>query len=151
MWCWHHINENPQGKCPACRALYAPEGFEFTAPDPKSLQTYVLLQLLVAAFVSVSKSNSLPFGGPRALVLAGGQKNRVLPDFTLINFCRMLVQDCSRQKEEGEILTKPFCVKERCEYPSFATQPVLCGRTSREYCHRGVYSFGKRALYESTA
>jgi hypothetical protein len=26
LWCWHNINEKLNGKCPACRADYDPEG-----------------------------------------------------------------------------------------------------------------------------
>jgi len=36
-FCWHHITEQLNAKCPACRAPYRPKNFQFTAPDPKVL------------------------------------------------------------------------------------------------------------------
>ncbi|KAF9976189.1 transcriptional repressor general negative regulator of transcription subunit 4, partial [Modicella reniformis] len=29
-FCWHHINENLNGRCPACRRVYSEETVEFT-------------------------------------------------------------------------------------------------------------------------
>lgn len=37
-FCWHHITEQLNAKCPACRAPYRPKNFQFTAPDPAVLQ-----------------------------------------------------------------------------------------------------------------
>jgi CCR4-NOT transcription complex subunit 4 len=34
-FCWHHIKENMNGKCPACRQPYNPENYTFTPPDPE--------------------------------------------------------------------------------------------------------------------
>jgi CCR4-NOT transcription complex subunit 4 len=39
MWCWHHIKENLNGLCPACRKPYEDNPHEFAAVDR---QEYVL-------------------------------------------------------------------------------------------------------------
>jgi len=31
MWCWHHIKENLNGLCPACRSPYADDPHAFAA------------------------------------------------------------------------------------------------------------------------
>eukprot|EP00808_Paulinella_micropora_P000050 g9041.t1 len=38
LWCWHNINENLGGKCPACRQDYRQENYEFQAPESTSLE-----------------------------------------------------------------------------------------------------------------
>eukprot|EP01090_Pellita_catalonica_P006087 TRINITY_DN1628_c0_g1_i1.p1 TRINITY_DN1628_c0_g1~~TRINITY_DN1628_c0_g1_i1.p1 ORF type:complete len:770 (-),score=77.51 TRINITY_DN1628_c0_g1_i1:363-2672(-) len=37
-FCWHHIKENLNSKCPACRQPYDPEKYTFNPPDPKDLK-----------------------------------------------------------------------------------------------------------------
>jgi hypothetical protein len=33
-FCWNHINENMNGKCPGCRTPYNSDKYTFTQPDP---------------------------------------------------------------------------------------------------------------------
>ncbi|RYG62320.1 hypothetical protein EON64_18020 [archaeon] len=33
MWCWHHIRENLNGLCPACRTPYSADPHAFAAVD----------------------------------------------------------------------------------------------------------------------
>lgn len=33
MWCWHHIKENLNGLCPACRTPYNSDPHAFSAVD----------------------------------------------------------------------------------------------------------------------
>lgn len=33
MWCWHHIRENLNGLCPACRTPYKEDPHAFAAVD----------------------------------------------------------------------------------------------------------------------
>jgi hypothetical protein len=33
MWCWHHIKENLNGLCPACRVPYKDDPHAFAAVD----------------------------------------------------------------------------------------------------------------------
>jgi hypothetical protein len=33
MWCWHHIRENLNGLCPACRVPYKEDPHAFAAVD----------------------------------------------------------------------------------------------------------------------
>jgi CCR4-NOT transcription complex subunit 4 len=34
-FCWHHIKENLNGRCPACRKAYSDEAVEFTPLRPE--------------------------------------------------------------------------------------------------------------------
>lgn len=49
-FCWHHVKENLNGKCPACRKPYDPENYSFIPPDPEE---YVLLWLLLCSLVKI--------------------------------------------------------------------------------------------------
>jgi len=40
-FCWHHIKENLNSKCPACRSPYDPENYTFNPPDPKEIAKMV--------------------------------------------------------------------------------------------------------------
>uniref|UniRef100_A0A6B2KYD3 RING-type domain-containing protein n=1 Tax=Arcella intermedia TaxID=1963864 RepID=A0A6B2KYD3_9EUKA len=37
-FCWNHINENLNGKCPACRQPYKTENYKFNPPNPEEIQ-----------------------------------------------------------------------------------------------------------------
>jgi CCR4-NOT transcription complex subunit 4 len=37
-FCWNHINENLNGRCPACRQPYKTENYKFTPPNPEEIQ-----------------------------------------------------------------------------------------------------------------
>ncbi len=37
LWCYHHIKDNLNGKCPACRAPYDESNLTFIPPDPEEL------------------------------------------------------------------------------------------------------------------
>ena len=37
LWCYHHIKDNLNGKCPACRAPYDEENLTFIPLDPEDL------------------------------------------------------------------------------------------------------------------
>ena len=39
-FCWHHIKENLNGRCPACRREYTEEAVQFKAVNPEE---YVLV------------------------------------------------------------------------------------------------------------
>jgi hypothetical protein len=54
-FCWHHIKENMNGRCPACRTPYDSDNYEFTPPDP---QEYVFSCLcLISLFASLRGEN----------------------------------------------------------------------------------------------
>jgi RING/Ubox like zinc-binding domain len=37
MWCWHHIKDNLNGLCPACRSPYSDDPHAFSAVDRKDV------------------------------------------------------------------------------------------------------------------
>ena len=37
MWCWHHIKDNLNGLCPACRTPYTDDPHAFAAVDHKDV------------------------------------------------------------------------------------------------------------------
>jgi CCR4-NOT transcription complex subunit 4 len=40
-FCWHHIKENLNGKCPACRQPYNPENYTFTPPNLEEYELFL--------------------------------------------------------------------------------------------------------------
>lgn len=39
-FCWHHVKENMNGKCPQCRQPYNPENYTFVPLNPEDLKQH---------------------------------------------------------------------------------------------------------------
>jgi len=133
LWCWHNIQENLNGKCPACRADYDPDGFQFTTPDPQELQKAMSEAKQQAKVRTKDKSKSTPHKKSE-VERASLQNVRVLQR----NLCYVVGLPASIAKEE--------ILKKREHFGKFGRLVKVA--VSRKQLVSGGYSFSAYVTFK---